>query len=1603
MANPDDLTQILRRTPEMQQAPGLAIAAYQAGGADPVGTSQVLAHAGNMQNTDNAIGQVAQHHGGRSLLGQALGGLGHAVGLVTHPFVQVGGEALHLAGAPLREVQHQYRYLHDVGVRHGPMAAFLEGLAITGAGVAGTVLSGGQLSVGVLAAETAGGALSHVMYKDSYDATEHGEAYLDPHTHGKVSVGRDIGHLLGLKEGSTPFTFLSGTTDGIADLFADPLAKAGKLVHEARTAQGLRGVTLAEEAAGKADQPGIRGALGRRWGGLGLSRPEDVDRAYKQYGSFRRAVADLSSKSTGEIVTNYPKLQGIAKQLGNAKTEEEVLSVFRDHEVIHSALTDMLPTRGRLSAPLSVTKEKVLNWGGLGETTRVVALPGLDEAGNVVTLRKELSVPGRGAGIIRKATQTAHPQWYDPNALSLETGEFAPRIRSDGFRLGDDHSFRAVFDSLRMGGMSRRAAQGFMTEFAEADPGQRLVMFRQGILRSMLQLGLPEDSEAILSVKAGLQDATGGSAAGVADIIGYGPKGEAISPLIGSTGGSVTAPLTIKGGGLVDFPQWDVVMKATRDMHAWSARMGAMDEWAYRHYTTKVFKRAVLLSMGFAFRVAAGEVLPRALTDGFRNYVKAGIISSQVKLGLELSAEETPHIEAAVAKALGFTSRGFAVHTIDEEGNILGEVTGNYRQRARAARYNTAAKIARVSPADYELATKHVTNLGGQVVSDGLSAGHYYAGQIHAGNDLTMNIYKGLQEAPSYRQGRARAFHPDDNDAPEAWRSWVKEQANDPLHQTVAEKYDEVLQGGKPAGYKGRWDQAAKEAEAEKQAIEHGRKFLDEAAGKAPITSQPDTYYHVSDAVNAEGIAQNGLTAKAVEAGRTPHVYAWKDLETAKKYATADQHIYEFQASGEQLNSESNHYVRAKSVEPERLQRVDLKPPKPNLLADHPRHTLSSVAGVDPHEDWARTVLQNIKGATHGPNGEVVEHTADMMQQIAAGIVPTLEEFHVTDVASRPLKIKGHELQPMWGNDNQNIMARWSDSVHQKILTPMINKLAREPLFFMETKQQWEGLAGLRAAGMTDAEAITLAQQRAGFKMSRYIHNLEERSQFAESWRNFMPFFFAQQQAWGRAFRLLAEDPGAFRKYQLLTSMFQNVGHVQKDADGVDHIVYPGTGFLGKAVPGIMKMFGASLSGTVPVSFTGDIRSLGSVLPLSETQPGMGPIASVPLNLIKGWFPELKPGVDKVLGEEGSGNMLQSLLMPNATIRRLWQSQMGDNDRAFVNSSMQTIQYLSYKQEEAMREWTASGHQATDPGAPNIVPSASASPVERQEFLDKVKRQSRVNFFMKAVIGALSPMSPQLQIGDMKLNDQLSVMIKKDGFALGLQNFMEKNPDASPYEVFGSETTTNTPLSASSEAGQFMTNHMGLLKDYQYAAWLIPQNHDNFSQEVYQEQLSQGLRTKRAPQDVLTQIYIARGNHDYFDVYKPEHDKVVKDLTARGDKVGLRAETHKWSQFIQNQLGPQNPVWFHDFMTGDRDAQRKEAVQQLTDIFDKGLAPDSSQSRNVKSLLDDYNTHAARMPHGPGTGPQQAIEEANWQKYLETVIADKPEMKSIIQKVFKSL
>ena len=323
------LTQVLKAAPELSKSPGLTVDLASAS-SDPTGNAQAVARGTQVisdTNSQQAVAQSTESH--PSAITDALNWfstkvvapVAHDASVGIKDTLQAASPVLNVMNKPMQFAQHEYRYLHDVEARHGMLAALGEGLGIAAGAVLGTL--GGGFYGGVLGAEAATALEGQLFYKDSWQRTTDGNTYVDPNTHNPVSFGRDVvtelSHFIPqLKQGSLDFKLTSGLIDGIADM------QVG----------GTELLGVAGEVSG-ASAAGAAGKLGDYFGGTGVATAEDVQRAYDQYGSVRRAFQDIADKSAGEIALTpayrpFAQQQNLLQALGRADTPEAVGQVFKN-------------------------------------------------------------------------------------------------------------------------------------------------------------------------------------------------------------------------------------------------------------------------------------------------------------------------------------------------------------------------------------------------------------------------------------------------------------------------------------------------------------------------------------------------------------------------------------------------------------------------------------------------------------------------------------------------------------------------------------------------------------------------------------------------------------------------------------------------------------------------------------------------------------------------------------------------------------------------------------------------------------------------------------------------------------------------------------------------------------------------------------------------------------------------------------------------------------------------------------------------------------------------------------------------------------------------
>ena len=208
------------------------------------------------------------------------------------------------------------------------------------------------------------------------------------------------------------------------------------------------------------------------------------------------------------------------------------------------------------------------------------------------------------------------------------------------------------------------------------------------------------------------------------------------------------------------------------------------------------------------------------------------------------------------------------------------------------------------------------------------------------------------------------------------------------------------------------------------------------------------------------------------------------------------------------------------------------------------------------------------------------------------------------------------------------------------LIDPIVNGLAREPLYVLHVGDAYKRLETQIAKGwLSEDQALRIAQTQASYSMLPQIHNTALRNQFAQLARNFLPFYFAQEQALKRAFNALKDTSIAsplfsrgMRFYQLAEHAMSDPTFMTTDESGNQFINIPLVGEFGSAAQNALSAFGVPIVSGLPITVKGSTVSLKSVLPELQT-PGVSPMMAVSGNLLADFFPSLKGVVQGTIGD----------------------------------------------------------------------------------------------------------------------------------------------------------------------------------------------------------------------------------------------------------------------------------------------------------------------------------------------------------------------------------
>jgi hypothetical protein len=583
------------------------------------------------------------------------------------------------------------------------------------------------------------------------------------------------------------------------------------------------------------------------------------------------------------------------------------------------------------------------------------------------------------------------------------------------------------------------------------------------------------------------------------------------------------------------------------------------------------------------------------------------------------------------------------------------------------------------------------------------------------------------------------------------------------------------------------------------------------------------------------------------------------------------------------------------------------------------------------------------------------------------------------------------------------------DKGFRSVVDPIINNMAREPLYLLHVADEYAYyMPRIKAGQITEDQALRYAEQRAVYAMLPQIHNVALRSQFATFARNVLPFYFAQEQALKRAYNTLKDTKvvnplfsRGLRYYQIAEQTLNDPGFVQTDDKGGRYLTLPGVGEFGQAAQNALAAYGIPVVANLPVSAVGNLSSLKTVLP--ELQPpGVTPFVAIELNAMAKFLPFTRPLAKTVLGDIGYRPGLNIDASIDALIPATWAKNvfraltLDEQDRQVSNAIVAALATAYYHEQ-----------------IPGQKDGIEPDPIQQQEFLNKLKNNVRSVLMLKAALNLLSPLAPRITQEDPGLSDEFWKLVKSEGnYTDAMMKFIEKHgASAISYTVAKSESTIpDVKYPYVKQTVDFINSNNDKFKDPTQSTgyyFLIPQKtEEESSYEVFNEMVSMGMRKTRQPLDLIRQFYIAQGEYAISEKRKNHYAK-LDQYKANFDTYSQQVENKNWTKTMED-MKKFFPIWYDENAPGkSANANATKAYNQLNAIFaNPATAPKHEQALAVKALLSEYNKHASIMKSYKDmsvNGYLPTAEKQRFKDYLFSLAEKQPELKTVIYGVFNKL
>lgn len=468
-----------------------------------------------------------------------------------------------------------------------------------------------------------------------------------------------------------------------------------------------------------------------------------------------------------------------------------------------------------------------------------------------------------------------------------------------------------------------------------------------------------------------------------------------------------------------------------------------------------------------------------------------------------------------------------------------------------------------------------------------------------------------------------------------------------------------------------------------------------------------------------------------------------------------------------------------------------------------------------------------------------------------------------------------------------------------------------------------------------------------------FIDDHHMRSQFADQVRNFSPFWWAQEAFFRRWGKTLVHAPEAIRKGQLIMQGARHAGIIHTDPEtGEDTFVIPGTPQLFNVVnKGIEMITGEPAQLPVQVAITGEVKMSTPGFDAIGV-PSYGPLVGIPFALLRRHFPELGATEEGVLGERGAGRGIIEQLVPS-TVSNIYKAVTADPQTSaqLMSASIQAMQYME---------------------AHNLAPAPDAPPAKREEYIKRVTNWARNLLIFRGMFGFADIAPPVLDFKDT-ISPELHKLMQNLPIEDAISEMIRRHPDATPYTVFQTKSTSGAPMGATEEVGKFLDDNRAFVKSHVLASsWMLPQSNSDEPTErrVFALQQELGLRAHKTAEEWYTDYQFAQGASTYFkskDAYETE--RAVRD--DAGDRASLDSEWADW----KTKYFKQHPVFADELQTRKGHTRRVNTIEDLNNAFTDPNVPQFAHSAQLKTSLQSWNNFTTALADLKGQKGSKATDD----------------------------